>query len=354
MSFSTVPIRKNSQDVIASWWNSLRTAGVLLEQSFDPESNRNFILNSQMTFWQDGLDKLLIRNGGVISAYGADQVLFRNSMDAPAAVRVQRIAGVNTRYAYQTVVEVDVGDLGSWTTFFPIPNRETNQLLNKTVTFRILIKAIANVDQVQVVLRSVTSEAFPGQIDIGSPTDFAINNSTFTEIVYTQAIANEPTNAGMLWVRIRPNSASTGNENDVGNGIIIEQPMLIIGSVGPTKFFPAYKDDASELNALQAFFEKTYNIDTSPATITNIGRTQGVVGDGSSGVNAFYKKTKRATPTVTVYSPLSSTAGLYNDAQTGDQSGSAVNAGQSNFILSTVSSTGAAVFFHFTSDARIF
>lgn len=355
MTFASVPIRSNAQQVVASWWNALRTAGVTLEQGVNPESNRNFILNSQFRFWQESLNKVITSSGSVENQYGADQVLISNSFASGGEVRAERIAGVNTRFAFQMKVETFVSTAGDYDAYFPIANRETNQLLNKTVMFRCLIKAVGNVNRVGITYRSNTSESFSGLNDIGiGESNTPINNSTFTEVFFSQPIATEPTQAGMLWLRLRPNQASSGDENDAGNGIIVEQPQLVIGTVIPASFFPAYKDEAIELAALQYFYEKSYDVDILPGVSAGSPILR-VRGDGTATVSASFKKTKRAPPTLLIFAPGGSAEGLYLDVGAANNQGLAGrSASESILNIITTSGLNATISFHFVSDARIF
>lgn len=354
MSFTTVPIRKNSRNVTASWWNSLRTAGIQVEDSVSPGSNRNFILNSGFRFWQTGLDQLITKSGADTADYAADMVYTRNEMPVGSIIRIRRIAGVNSRYAYELTVDTSAGTSGEYLTKFPIPNKETNAVYGNSVVFRALVKAVGNVDRVGISLGYNTTETHSGVATIGSVTNFDINSSTFTEIFIVVNDTTVTTRSGMLWPTISPNRASTGDENDAGNGIIIEQPMLFIGNAAPLIYFPAYQDEHNEFNALQSFYEKSYNHDSAPSTVTSIGNKQAVRAGGTSGVWTQFKESKRSTPVVVIYSPATGNAGFYRDASTGtDISGSIIDAGEHGFGIGT-SSGLTTLLYHFIADARIF
>lgn len=363
MSFSTVPVRENGKEVFASWWNDLRTAGLAVEASSMPGAH-NFILNSLMRFWQTNIDISIVRSAGAVNTYGADQILTRNQLTAPSTVRIQRVAGVNTRYAYQKTVTASSSTGGNYDTFFIVGNPETQLLLNKTITFTCKIKAVGNVDRVGMQFLYNTSEAFSTVNTLGSNTNTVINNSTFTQCTITFALAAKPTLDGILEVRIRPNRASSGNENDVGNGIIIEQPMLVIGSAAPSSFFPAYRDEMVELAALQRYYEKSYAIDVaigSASASTNNGHFQPTNSNATNTNctgNVYFRTRKRAVPTISVYASNNgaqnqTSEGGNNDPPAGGALIDTVNQTQYAFDFNTAVGRSRAAW-HWVADARIF
>jgi hypothetical protein len=74
---------------------------------------------------------------------------------------------------------------------------------------------------------------------------------------------------------------------------------------------------AEEIELCQRYYHKTYEIDTTPGTITEAG-TIGVVPDGpgagSADVNWQYKVTMRAAPVITFYNPATGAAGTWRQA----------------------------------------
>jgi len=330
MSFSSVPIRSNGVQVTAAWWNLLRSAGVALESTAITPGAHNFILNSMMRYWQTNVDLSIARSGAAVNAYAADQILTRNEMTAPATIRAQRVAGINTLYAYQLTVTAKTDNNGTYDSFFIIGNLETQLLYNQNIVFKCKVKAVANVDRIDIQFGYGTTEVFNSANTLDTATNFVINNSTFTDCEKTIAVGTTPTLSGMLWVRIRANRASSGHQNDVGNGVIIEQPMLCIGTVAPSNFFPAYRDGAVELNALERYYEKSFNTDTTAPTATNVGALY-IVNGNSSVMCVQFRAVKRLAPTITTYPITSTTPGQILHVSSGAQAATPTEVGQTKF-----------------------
>lgn len=84
----------------------------------------------------------------------------------------------------------------------------------------------------------------------------------------------------------------------------------------------------------QRYYEKSYNQSVVPGTVNDLGafftlRINSVGGGGTS-----FKVTKRANPTVTVYSPASGTSGQARDyTASADTSASAQSIGETGFYV---------------------
>lgn len=358
MSFSTVPVRSNSDKVVAGWFNTLRTAGINLEAAVIPGAY-NFALNSLFRYWQNGLSR---DTGFGVTDYACDQWGIINNSSSGTEIRNERIAGVNTKYAHQFSVTVDGGTGGEYQLFYPIGNQETRLMFNKTINFSGKIKAVGNVNSVDVKFYYNTSEALSGRTLLAS-TNVAVNSSGFIDIDVNQAIGTQPTDAGIIIVIIEPSTVSAGDLNDVGNGAILELPMIVIASAPPTQFFPSFQDPALELKALQYYYEKSYAVDTITGASVSLksGEYRPTNDNGAGGNvtgNIVFKVRKRAVPTVSFWSP-NGTLNNYEDE------GGADNVPASGAVISEVSEVGYVYDFntqtgdqragwHWNSDARIF
>jgi hypothetical protein len=115
---------------------------------------------------------------------------------------------------------------------------------------------------------------------------------------------------------------------------------------------PAAMNFGETLAGLQQYYEKSYNLNVAPGTITTIGNaffgaTSG--GAGAAGTTCFYKTTKRAAPTwnsgtgvynLALYSTQGALNNVYNSVL-GDNAISSVASGVSNFSF-TYAGTGGA------------
>ena len=135
----------------------------------------------------------------------------------------------------------------------------------------------------------------------------------------------------------------------IGSSVEVEHISLQKGYI-PT--VPAAISFGETLAGLQQYYEKSYNLNVAPGTITTIGNaffgaTSG--GAGAAGTTCFYKTTKRAAPTwnsgtgvynLALYSTQGALNNVYNSVL-GDNAISSVASGVSNFSF-TYAGTGGA------------
>lgn len=158
----------------------------------------------------------------------------------------------------------------------------------------------------------------------------------------------------------------TVSESFVGAGNIdIAQVQVCSGDVA-LPFQP--RSFAEELALCQRYYEKSYDISTVPGSNTGVGAfgyTQGFTRvSGGSYFGEFFtpfKKSKRTTPTITIYS-ISGAINALRNASTGLDvafSSPTFNAGQSGFNIGSLSSVtnavnaGDSVLHHWAADAEL-
>ena len=121
-----------------------------------------------------------------------------------------------------------------------------------------------------------------------------------------------------------------------------------------SNFNPAGSDVVSELILCQRYYEKSYNLDVDPGTITNVGQIHETT--GSSFVvffTAVFKNQKRVTPSITAYNPVT---GASDSVRTGGIN-SVVTYISSGTVSASFSGNSGAMasncFAQFTADAEI-
>jgi hypothetical protein len=116
---------------------------------------------------------------------------------------------------------------------------------------------------------------------------------------------------------------------------------------------------SAELSAAQRFFEKSYNPDTAPGTVTDIGAFAFRASGAVPGENVFipFKQSKRATPAITLLNPTTGAAGTWRDTTAGANIVvAAANIGLSGFEVTIgggLVMAGALIRGHWTADARL-
>jgi hypothetical protein len=116
-----------------------------------------------------------------------------------------------------------------------------------------------------------------------------------------------------------------------------------------------YLDYGRSLMQCQRYYEKSYNVDVAPATITSSGCANGSRQTGSGVAYVKHAVVKRASPTVTVYSTATGTSGQVRNAATGsDEAGAAGNIGDSGFnVTPTTSTLNQSYFFQWVSAIEL-
>jgi hypothetical protein len=115
----------------------------------------------------------------------------------------------------------------------------------------------------------------------------------------------------------------------------------------------------SELARCQRYYEKSYDLGTAVgAANANTGTSNIAVAflgaTGFVGTNAYYKQTKRASPTVTLYSPITGAAGKVRDFSNTVDLTPTLATGQSALNWSaSPAGTNYNVGTHWTADARL-
>jgi len=112
--------------------------------------------------------------------------------------------------------------------------------------------------------------------------------------------------------------------------------------VGTTASSFDFRSFPQELAMCQRYYEKTYNQSVAPGTAADLGAFFTVRIDSVGGGGTAYKVTKRATPTVTFYSPSTGTSGqARNYSTSADTAASAQSIGEGAFyVLAASASNG--------------
>lgn len=136
--------------------------------------------------------------------------------------------------------------------------------------------------------------------------------------------------------------------------IDIARLMFVKNTIPPPEFKRNGGSIRGEISECERFFEKSYNLEVDPGTVTGVG----VVGgrDPSTAdtyIHTTFKTRKWDTPTVTIYSPASGSTGVWRETVTNlDRSGTIADEGEHGFmtIFGAFGSTNLRG--HFTADAE--
>lgn len=234
---------------------------------------QNLLLNGNLPLFQRGTSST-VANG--LTSYLADRWYAKNSLGTNGIITQDQLPGVSDGAAFGLRVRISTAPTALQTNgcelYQAIENQTSLQLYNKTASFQVKVKALANVTQVGIQFFYATSE-IKLTTSIGSETLVTVNSSTFTTLnTGLQAIGTTQTTSGVVGVRIRPTAVSTGNLYDINNGFVVEQAMVAVAAdtTGAT-FISAFPTFESELAACQRYYLKSYSQGTNPGTTTTGG-----------------------------------------------------------------------------------
>jgi hypothetical protein len=320
----------------------------------------NSLLNGAFDFWQRGTTTTIATGAG---AYLADRWYAAQTLGTNAVVTYERVTGSNDGAKYGLKLSVTTAATAAFgTTFYlaqTLENRDSLAFYGQDASMSFLVKAVGNVSQVGIQFYYAATE-IKADTAIGSEELFTVNSSSFTPIkIDGQAMGVSMTAAGVVGVRLRVSAVSTGNLYDLGNGIIVENAMMNVGATAGT-FKRAGRTAGDEIYMLQRFYEKSYDLDVVPGTVT----VYGCVGQRCTDTNSIFsvafqtrKRTRAAVPTVTFYNPETGATGTWRDTTAGanrtvtENSSSGGTTGTYVNVASTV--VNNVLRGHFTVDAEI-
>ena len=140
---------------------------------------------------------------------------------------------------------------------------------------------------------------------------------------------------------------------------LFSQLQIVKGSFTDVDFCYSGKTIVQELQHCQRYYEKSYDININPGTVTFAGN---VAWGGNAGTTtALYTHSrpfavsKRVAPTITIYSPNTGAQGfIYSEgAPLGDITVGVSDIGQSSFRIWNNTATGYYPHAHFTADAEL-
>lgn len=331
------------------------TESELLTTASGIEPRVNYLYNSNFDLWQRGTSTT-VANGA--TAYLADRWYVENTLGASGVITYSQIAGTSDGAKYAAKLQVTtapaVGSSNGPNFYQVLENLDSLKLYNKTVSFQAKIKAFGNVNSIVVQICYKTTE---GKCNAGYSTVTAsVNTASFTTVnIPSQVLSTTFTTSGSVGVYIGVNGVSSGNKSDLNNGFAVEQAMLVIGG-SPSEFHTRYSSIASELEACQRYYEKSYDYATDPGTVTNTGgyRYRNLVGGDFSFTIGFQSR-KRTTPSITYYNPATGGTGtLREDA--GNNKTIALNGTAGERSFASIVSSGTNLEYstvHWIADAEI-
>jgi hypothetical protein len=314
----------------------------------------NNLINGAFDYWQQGISSGSIANG--TSVYGADQWYVKNTLGTSGLIVSQRGTGILQGSLYCNSVAITATPTASQANgcelYQVLSNLATQSLIGLTASFSVYILGLGNVTQVGLQFYYATTESHL-TTPIGSEVLTTVNNGSYTLcFLNDQALGTAMTASGVVGVRIRMTGVSSGSIFTSGNGFQVEQAMMNVGqSAAP--FIRQNYDPAKELLSCQYFYEKSYDLSTSPGVVTTNGQRQVATAVANAFGDVSYVD-KRIVPSVTIYSPTTGASGhVRSITNANDEVATAISSGQKNMVFQITVGGGAQCTYHYTVDARI-
>jgi hypothetical protein len=141
--------------------------------------------------------------------------------------------------------------------------------------------------------------------------------------------------------------------------IDIAQVMLVEGAEAPASFIRAGATIAGELTSCQRYYEKSYDVDTAPGSVTSNGEEAIVPSRNGAQrwVKINFKTRKRAVPVITSYSPVTGASGkVRDDSSVTDENSVIASTGQTGYTEASDGGGSAdqePFRWHYTADAEL-
>lgn len=331
---------------------------------------RNFVLNSDMRFWQRGTTATALTTGRIFRAdrwYAfADAGAGLNSTNHQTVLSgvnyntITRTVGethVGAKYLVQEIEYEDVAHLVAM-------NNNGVAASELPITLQVsVVPGLANSVPVVVEVRSGTS----GTYDTGYAGDTLLASLSVSGLaigvleIPPGTIPTTATRIAVIAKFTQTGVAVAGQSFSITNvNLCLGRPSGPAGT-SPTNIIaaPNYAGGSfqGELARLQRYYEKSYELDTAPATLTAVGESRASV-DANTAIEQMvqFRITKRVVPTLTFYNPGAANA---NWVHAGGATGiNPLNISTRNFdpdITGVPNAVAASTFIrgHWAADAEV-
>jgi len=180
-------------------------------------------------------------------------------------------------------------------------------------------------------------------------------NLTSVRVGFTLGYGSSLTGTGGAWNAGSP-SAVTGGTSLVGTSgatFYITSVQLEVGSSATPYEMQIYSD---QLAQCQRYYSKSYDTGTVPGTAsTTVGSLANISTSGGFSITAAQiKTTLRATPTVTLYNPVTGATGTWYDGGALSPTATVFLYGVNNIAVYTVSgSASSSVYGHYVANSEL-
>jgi hypothetical protein len=219
-----------------------------------------------------------------------------------------------------------------WGYLLPIESEKCKDLLNNNVSLKIYAKTtsgkVINNIRIAVVSWDGTADTLGSLVTPGNWNASGVDPTLDANWTYENSPSNLALTTAYQDFVINGISIDTGGMKNIGlfiwvddtdasaaDELFIAECSLIKNNVITDVVL---RDYGTEFSLCQRYFEKSYNLETAPGTITAVGKIRNIAASSSQAmhIQAFYAVSKRDTPTALVYSPSDGAINRFYDETT--------------------------------------
>jgi hypothetical protein len=287
------------------------------------------------------------------------------SSSANQAATISRQAGLTNGSSFSCRVQRNSGQTGTAGIGFgfPLDTDELKKMAGQSVILQFTVSTGANWSPTSGTLTAavvVGTGASPVKYSsgsyVGAVTEINFSNNLAQgagAATFYSAIVAIPSNIGQAEIQFQWTPVGTAGAND---WFQIDDVSLSVVPAGISAIKPAFErsDFIWDLQRCQRHYEKSYDYGIAPGTISNPGRIEArlTATPSRAFLMAHFKQTKRATPIMTGYSPVTGSSGVIYDGII-DISIASFTAGTNSAAMESNAPSNGDAYMHWVADARI-
>lgn len=339
-------------------------------------SRRNAIINGNFNIWQRATSFSSVANG----TYVADRWIYAKSgaavHDISRSTDVPSVASAGRLFNYSVLIDCTTADTSIASGDFAVLEQRIEgynwvSLAQKTITLSFWVKGTKTGIHCVYLKNSASDRSYVAEYTINTTNTWEYKTVTISAspsagtwdyttgigiavgfVLYSGSTYQTTKDAWQTGGYLATSSQSNACDS-TSNDFRICGVQLEIGSL-PTPFesLPIQ----NQIQLCQRYFEKSYNLDVNPGSVTNAGQISSRCISTAYDTRAFFKTSKRTAPTIVVYNPATgSSASMRNESASTNISESGEMIGTELFHVNGASgvSNGDRVTWHYTADAEL-
>lgn len=347
----------------------------------DDRGERNYIHNGAFDFWQLNVTQVV---GTTDTHLGCDRYIGRRggggwTVTRDTDVPTQSQSGFQSKYSLKAACTST--HAGISTDYFYLKQILTGgdymALKGKSCTLQFWVKATktgtycvffwnhnsgSSYTAEYTVSSTLTWEKKSVTLTVAPNTEVLTQNASAFQVGFSLVCGSDKQGTAGSWQA----STFTGTSNQVNAGdntsnvFYLSQVDFVASSTAPGRFWRSGGDMVGEQRLVEAFYEKSYDLDVLPGATTEVGAQQALTLTTTSTKSNIQFRVRKAgygtnTGTVTIYSTTGTAARFRDKTAAGDLTVTEVSIGPcgGSHTSATATTVGNTVLFHYVADYRL-